>query len=743
MERRRRVLAVLALATTVLTLGPTMVAEGHHREDQEAGRVRSSADLSSGLAGTHGTLEGHLPPVQENVELVSKLQLTQEEGGIADVGYYKGYAYLNAWFPECTASGGSGGGVHIVDVRNPSNPVKVGFIPSETNAVPGEGIHIMSVDTPSFKGDLLLHNNEECEVQDSTLGMSIWDVTNPANPVKLSQFGDDDPPPAVFSEGTYHSIHSVQGFTQPGKAFAVMIDNEESAVPPFKDVDIVDITDPRNPKMASEQGLDDWPGAQGSYANGDAVFFHDVQFKRIGGNDFLAVSYWDAGQVLLNVNDPYNPVFVGDSDFLSPDPESGAVTSEGNSHESYWSSNSQFLLSTDEDFSPFRTFFEITTGPNAGPYGAGEFGFTVPISSRPGGEISGPTTFGGRGCISGGGDPIPGEPAPPPAGGPGEAVVFSRGGCFFSTKIESGQDLGYDYVIIGQSHGGSRNGLLPDGFFCGGQGHEFTITATAICIGHRAMHLLFNDTPEYTGDEGLDIPLGTAGEDFSAAPSFDGWGYVNLHDATKPDLPIIGTYHIREAMDDRYASRFGDLTVHETKTDPRPNVNLAYFSYYMGGLRVAEFGSTGIREVGAFIDENGNDFWGVFPIGDETAGHGYPSDEPYEAPLILASDRSFGLYIFRYTGSAGTCAKREVTALGTAGADQWTGTGGDDVISLLAGNDRVNGKQGKDRLCGDQDNDRLRGGPGRDVLVGGPGKDVCIGGPGKDKARGCEKKRRI
>ena len=27
-------------------------------------------------------------------------------------------------------------------------------------------------------------------------------------------------------------------------------------------------------------------------------------------------------------------------------------------------------------------------------------------------------------------------------------------------------------------------------------------------------------------------------------------------------------------------------------------------------------------ETGFFIDEGGNDFWGVFPIGDEYAGHG-------------------------------------------------------------------------------------------------------------------------
>ncbi len=70
----------------------------------------------------------------------------------------------------------------------------------------------------------------------------------------------------------------------------------------------------------------------------------------------------------------------------------------------------------------------------------------------------------------------------------------------------------------------SRNGLFPNGFTCGSQGHAFTITASAICIGHRAGHLLFNDTPEYTSTpEGSDMPpVGTLGASVAATTEFDG-----------------------------------------------------------------------------------------------------------------------------------------------------------------------------------------------------------------------------
>ena len=607
----------------------------------------------------HGPATGHLPASSKDVTLTSRLLLTNRPGGIADVGYFNGFAYLNASSPECVGNGGTGTGVHVVDVRDRTNPQKVAFIPSHPNIFQGEGIHVVRADTPWFQGDMLIHNNETCNsTQFAPSGASLWDVTDPFNPKPLNlNFGD--PSPATAAPQTYHTTHSAQLFTQPGKVYAVLRDNDELA-----DVDIVDVSNPAAPVLVAEPGLESWPGAQGSYANGDTVNNHDFQFKRIRGHDYLAVSYWDAGQVLLNVDNPAAPVFVGDSDYRTPDPLMPQFEiPEGNSHQAYWSSNSRWLISTDEDFSPFRTNFEMTTGPNAGPYGAGEFGFTPSVDSQPGSEIAGPTVFGGRGCFAAGpnaGPDAAGDPMPPPASAiaaaPGEekTVVFSRGGCFFSTKIAAGQDLGYDAVIIAQSHGGTRNGLLPDAFFCGGQGHDYDEQIPAICVGHRAMHLLFGDPPEYAGPDGADIPVGTLGERYTASGVFDGWGYVNLHDATQPDLPIIGAYAIPEALDEDFATGFGDLTVHEVKTDPRRGINLAYFSYYAGGFRVAEFGANGIREVGRFIDQGGNNFWGVFPIGDETCGHGYATCHPGigegRRPLILASDRDFGLYIFDYTG---------------------------------------------------------------------------------------------
>jgi hypothetical protein len=634
--RRRYLALAVAFAAALFVPGLAVAHPGHgpvFHDPVDGPAETSQAKLE------HPGGPGHLPPGSRNMQLVSKLRLTNVEGGIADVGVFKNFAYLNAFSPECKDRGGAGTGVHVVDISNPTSPSKAGFIAAHENSYVGEGIHVVNASTPSFTGDLLIHNNETCDAsQFAPSGASLWDVTDPRNPKPLSlNFGDPDP--AVDLQ-TYHTTHSAQLFVQPGalggkdRVLATLQDNQD-----LDDVDIVDVSTPKSPVLLSEQGLEDWPSAQGSYANGDTVFHHDMQHKRIGGHDYLLVSYWDAGQVLLNIDDPANPKFVGDSDYRFPDPLMPQFDiPEGNSHQAYWDADSEFILSTDEDFSPFRTLFQITTGPNAGPYGAGEFGWTVPIDSRADKMINGPTVFGGRGCDE--------DPPPPPASslnaGPGEEkiVVMSRGACFFSIKVENAQDAGYDAVIVGQSHGGSRDGLLPDSFFCGGQGHEFTITASGVCVGHRAMHLLFGDDPVYTGPDGPDIPLGALGERVEARTVFDGWGYVQLHDARDPNLKIIDSYAVPEALDHEFAEGFGVLSVHEVKTDPRTNVNLAYISYYNAGARVVKFNRKGIREVGFFIDEGGNHFWGTFP---------FRLGKSQGAPYLAFSDRDSGLYILRYT----------------------------------------------------------------------------------------------
>jgi hypothetical protein len=125
---------------------------------------------------------------------------------------------------------------------------------------------------------------------------------------------------------------------------------------------------------------------------------------------------------------------------------------------------------------------------------------------------------------------------------------------------------------------------------------------------------------------------------------FDGWGYVRMFRTDIPKQPgrtgsirQVDTYAIPEGQDPAFAEGFGDLSIHEVALDP--DAKLAYFSYYAGGFRVATYNEDRLEEVGAFIDEGGNNFWGVEVWHDENG-----------ETFVLASDRDFGLYIFQYTG---------------------------------------------------------------------------------------------
>jgi hypothetical protein len=602
----------------------------------------------------HGPTTGHLPPTQENVELVGKQKLTTTADRISDVAVLGDYAYLGQWAaglpsPKCR------GGAHVVDISNPSDPEKVGFLRSHQDTYATEGVHALSLDTPDFTGDLLVISNEDCGPR-GIGGLTLWDVTDPLNPVKLSEDGGDytDGP---FTDPTNvdpvaHSSHSAMAWQAGDNAYVIAIDNEEDP----NDLDFFDITDPSNPILIAETGIGDWPSATVN-AFGNFPTSHDFDVRFIDGHWLAMISYWDAGWVLLNVDDPANPTFIDDFDYAACEAHVPSVCPpEGEAHQGEWNEDGSLFIGTDEDLAPFRLLFNVVGGPAAGEYEAEEFSWTKPISTLADQRVNGPVVFGGYGC--------PGDRASiPPASvldsvtAPGEdqIVMFQRGpvedpnspgeACFFSEKVESAQLAGYDAVIIANHHVGSGAGAQPDATLCGSQGHLFTVTIPGLCVGHRLMHLLFDRTPDYTvpypaGDPGdLEPNIGDIGNGkIDATSFFSGWGGSRLLNAAT--LEEIDQFYIAEASDPAFATGFGDVDVHEVATGRGPDADLAYFAHYSGGIRVTRFDATGITEIGRFIDEGGNDFWGV-QLTDKFVG----GDR-----VVAFSDRDYGLYLARYTG---------------------------------------------------------------------------------------------
>jgi hypothetical protein len=666
--RRLLMVALVAALVAAAVLAPG--ASARHRTAQQ---WTLGGSPFGGIAGggkddfyyehhdQHGPSDGHLPGSSANVDLVGKLKLTNFVGDISDVSATqapsgKWYAYVGDWGAKCET-----GGVHVVDISDPAAPRRAAFIESPGFGYVTEGVQALHLDTSEFTGDVLVISNEWCrpspDPENNPGGISIYDIDDPTNPQLLVQaFGDFD-----VNGNRANEAHSAIAWDAGNRAYVAAIDNEE-----IEDVDLFEITDPRNPVLLSETRL---PGVRVN-GYGQEKTSHDFDVLQFPDESWhLMVSDWDAGWINVEVTDPSNPTIVGDFDYAACDQVvTTACPPEGNAHQGEWNSDGSLFIGTDEDFSPFRVPITVLDGPLAGQkIDAGEFGFTKPVASFPDGKVNGPMVFGGYGCP----DDTAEIPDPSVLGtlAPGEEkiIVFQRGpvndpnhdqhsACFFSDKIRAGEEAGYDVVIVANHHVGAQGGETADAFFCGGQGSPVLGTAAGLCIGHKSMHELFGRTPDYTvpypeGDPGdLEPNPGDLGPRVSAESEFDGWGYARLVDTSTASTPTeVGQYNIPETADPDFAAGFGDLTVHEVEVprgDPNeggPNADddaLAYFSWYAGGFRVIDIADpSNPQEVGHYIDPQGNNFWGVALAEDQNGDR-----------IVLASDRDYGLFIFRYTG---------------------------------------------------------------------------------------------
>ena len=613
MARRLRAFLILI---TAMALALSAAAVGAHPGDQ------------------HGPDEGHLLGTGEwgKIKLVGQVTVADaEEGLIADVAVDPDgdYAYLARWGgAECAGPEGNGpdGGVYVIDISDLENPEEVGFIPTHQDTLVGEGMQVIHFSTAAFTGDVLAINHEQCG-KNGKAGFSLWDVTDPLKPKKLSEnFGDFTAGGAKNAPHDANQYHSVFIWDAGDRAYLVASDDDESA-----DVDIYDITDPKKPVLVADLDLNQYGVSQPELGLTDS-FLHDMVVKQIGGRWIMLLSYWDGGYVLLDVTDPANPVYIDDTDYPAIDPQllestGTRLVPEGNGHQAEFTIDNRFIIATDEDFDPYRLAVTFEDGTFTAKVGTNT---TIAQAEA----IGGTPVFAGLAC--------PGGAAVPPAPDlPGDEIaVVERGVCLFTEKVASVLAAGgYEAVIIMNREGAdacvgtltpSVEGAIP-----------------TILIGRDAGFALFDAPFDAAAcldatQETAPIPIGTVGDPITDVGSvFDGWGYVHLYDATT--LAELDTFVIPEAMDEDFATGFGDLSVHEVAVDPQ-DPSLAYLSYYAGGLRAiqiqcanpADTSTCALVEVGGYLDPAGNNFWGVETfIGED--GFTY----------ILASDRDSGLWIFR------------------------------------------------------------------------------------------------
>jgi len=610
--------AALVIAAVGLMASSTAVA--HESRLHDDGAIDSGKETHYHDDAQHGLDEGHLPATSKNVRKVGNLDLftgAEEPGRIADVSAKGNYAYLTAFYePDCDR-----GGVYIADISDPAKPEKVSKISSHVGTFSGEGSQVISLNTPSFKGDLLIYQNEICPGSERGIGgVTMVDVTNPRAPKKLVEgFGDF----SVKGKSQTHSneTHSAFAWQDGAKAYAVLVDDEEAT-----DVDILDITNPSRPKLISETDLTDETQQPLGAVHGDGVFLHDMVVKEIKGVQTMLVSYWDGGYAKLNVEDPANPRFISDTDFAAFDPVRLEVTfgaqqisPEGNGHQAEFTRDNKYFIATDEDFDPYRPTATMGDGTKF----TAIQGSDVPQIDEDT-TLAGDTRGVGLACDAAS---IPGVDATHPV------AVIERGVCDFATKVQNVEAKGYEGAVVF-----NRTGV---------DGCETLIsmlvkaTIPAVFVSRKdGFRILTGGVPAgYSCSEsgaGTAAPAtGTDGQTVDIRAVFDGWGYVHLYNAAT--MQDVDQYYLPEGQDPAHARGSGDLSVHEVATDP--DRNLAYISYYAGGFRVVSYGAGGLKEVGRFIDTGGNNFWGV-------EVHKHPNGQKY----VLASDRDSGVYLFQYTG---------------------------------------------------------------------------------------------
>ena len=604
----------------------------------------------------HGEQTGHLigSGAFGNIELLSVERLTDTPELVADVAASPdgNWAFLANWGePDCAGPEVGGqtspdAGAWVVDISDLEDPQTTGFIPSTQDTRPGEGMQVVNITTKQFNGQILAMNNEHCG-KNGKGGLSLWDVTDPRKPYKLSEhFGDR----AKLLPGDSNDTHSAFIWDAGDKAYAVTTDNFEQG---GTDVDILDITNPRRPRLIREINVDGmFPQILQGGTGLTQVFLHDMVVKQIDGHWRLLLAYWDGGYVQLNVDDPANPTLIGDTDFTNPDPElleslGVSLPPEGNGHQAEFTLDNQYFIGTDEDFAPFgATTFAIVGGAFAGPYASVPVPGAAPIEILADEKLNGPAVYGGYGCPTS-------APVPTPASVPGylgsllpgeeKILVLQRGpsgdpsapeaACFPGDKAHQAALAGWDAVLFVNHHPGEA--AVP---FCGSG--AFVDVIVGVCTTHRAFHRLFNTAPfdpPFAYPDGPAIGAVSVGK-IEATAAFDGWGYVHLYSNTPVGgkFPEVDTYAINEAHNPAFAVGFGDLTVHEVATD-KTDPSRAYLSYYAGGLRSLQIQGNELVEVGGYLDPQGNNFWGVetFVRNGRT--------------IVLGSDRDSGLWVFERT----------------------------------------------------------------------------------------------
>ena len=326
------------------------------------------------------------------------------------------FAYMGGFTGSCEANDDGHADLHIFDVSDQGPFGEVATIAAQPNTRIND-IKVLSLDSPTFRGDVLIHSNENCHVagEESAVGFEIYDVTNPRSPKHLSHVE-----PGIWNAALAASevgdvldrgVHNTFPFRQGERSFVAACVFDAFAA--FR---IYEITNPTAPTLVGSWGIEELLRAEdpdtfaavdfrtmgqgsdkseeqleaeqgllmevvmGYLFNGFGAmkirYLHDVTVDATGETAYLA--FWDGGLITLDIRDAAAPTLLAVA--IDSDNSDGEV----NSHSSWPSADGSVVVEGNEDFSAlgYQRLFAPWFGQMPGPEG------TDPVLSIVGAGLS-------------------------------------------------------------------------------------------------------------------------------------------------------------------------------------------------------------------------------------------------------------------------------------------------------------------------------------------------------------------
>lgn len=314
--------------------GPTAPAAGPELDADNLIALSALASPTGELAGSPG--EG----VAVNMEMVGHNDLAGR-GFNADVWVHKEVAYVGQWgFGDAShpdrCPTGAPSGVRVLDVSDPSNPTVVSTLqnPPLTTA---EDVEVVTF--PDGR-DIAMVGIQACFRlnPDTERGLQLFDVTDPANPAQIG---------FLDTGGFARGVHEFTAVVRPDGVFALLTVpfSQDRDIAGRGDLRIADVSDPANPVEVADFHFERDAGLPGNNEGFGCFPFNFAHGAAANAAGTLAfVSSFDLGTVILDISDPTDPSFVGQTPY--------PADVEGDSHSADLSADERFLYQAEEVIPP-------------------------------------------------------------------------------------------------------------------------------------------------------------------------------------------------------------------------------------------------------------------------------------------------------------------------------------------------------------------------------------------------------